>query len=302
PTTGASCRRVRTCSSASAPWGRTSPSSRSLPSSATSSWPTPSSRGSHTTRRPARRSIPPRARRHTRGTPRLRPSSSRRASARRAWIRRTRMRSGRASSLRWRPATPSPTRVRRQGVSSAVPTKGAGSNPRPLLFRGGEAMRGLRAVAVAAVCLSASIALASGPGQPFDDDDAGCVPDTTEHRKCSEKLAKAFGRLIAAVTSCHDRQARAAGKSLAKLAQAARRCHAKMAYTFLAGRTFDEEACEEFDPLTGRGARDRYSMRALRLIAHGGCPSCLDDIQQEALAVRTIGQLDADNARLYPCP
>ena len=257
-------------------------------------------------------------------------------------------------------------------------------------------MRGVRAVALAAVCLSAAIALAIGPGQPFDDDDSGCVPDTTEHRKCSEKLAKAFGRLIAAVTSCHDRQARAAvsglafdeeaceasaqtrfeasrdavsplcsatqlalasdeetelldstnpgsldaqngdvycdstsgnaldsggddtgwvpatadalwcargvGKSLAKLAQAALRCHAKMAYTFLAGRTFDEEACEEFDPLTGRGARDRYSMRALRLIAHGGCPSCLDDIQQEALAVRTIGQLDADNARLYPCP
>ena len=257
-------------------------------------------------------------------------------------------------------------------------------------------MRGLRAVAVAAVCLSAAIALASGPGQPFDDDDAGCVPDTTEHRKCSEKLAKAFGRLIAAVTSCHDRQARAAvsgfvfdeegceasaqtrfeasrdavsplcsatqlalasdeetelldptnpgsldaqngdvycdstsgnaldsggddtgwvpatadalwcargvGKSLAKLAQAALRCHAKMAYSFFTGRTFDEEACEEFDPLAGRGARDRFSMRALRLIAHGGCPSCLDDIQQEALAVRTTGQLDADNARLYPCP
>src|SRR5207249_4824363 len=246
------------------------------------------------------------------------------------------------------------------------------------------------------------IALAIGPGQPFDDDDPGCVPDTSDHRKCSETLAKAFAKLIAAVTSCHDRQTRAAfagssfdeeaceidararfeairdavaprcsatqlalasdeetelldptkpcpdpiepcsldaqnggvycdstsgnaldsggddsgwvpatvdvrwcargvAKNLAKLAQAAVRCHAKMAYTFLAGRTFDEEACEEFDPLTGRGARDRYSMRALRLIAHGGCPSCLDDIQQEALAVRSIGQMDDDNARQYPC-
>ena len=120
----------------------------------------------------------------------------------------------------------------------------------------------------------------SGNALDSGGDDTGWVPATADALWCT----------------------RGVGKSLAKLAQAALRCHAKMAYTFLAGRTFDEEACEEFDPLTGRGARDRYSMRALRLIAHGGCPSCLDDIQQEALAVRTIGQLDADNARLYPCP
>ncbi len=98
-------------------------------------------------------------------------------------------------------------------------------------------MRGLRAVAVAAVCLSASIALASGPGQPFDDDDGGCVPDTTEHRKCSEKLAKAFGRLIAAVTSCHDRQARAA----------------------VSGLAFDEEACEASAQTRFEASRDAVS-------------------------------------------
>jgi len=257
-------------------------------------------------------------------------------------------------------------------------------------------MRGVRAVALAAVCLSAAIALAIGPGQPFDDDDPGCVPDTSDHRKCSETLAKAFAKLIAAVTSCHDRQtrvafagpsfdeeaceadararleatrdavaprcsatqlalasdeetelldptdpgsldaqngdvycdstsghalnaggddtgwvpatadalwcARGAAKNLTKLAQAALKCHEKMAYSFFTGRAFDEEACEEFDPLTGRGARDRYSVRALKLIAHGGCPPCLDAIHQEALAVRTMNQVDADNARLYPCP
>src|SRR2546428_83644 len=83
-------------------------------------------------------------------------------------------------------------------------------------------MRGVRALALAAVCLSAAIALAIGPGQPFDDDDLGCVPDTSDHRKCSETLAKAFAKLIVAVTSCHDRQARAA----------------------FAGSSFDEEACE----------------------------------------------------------
>jgi len=259
-------------------------------------------------------------------------------------------------------------------------------------------MRGLGAIAVSAVCLSAAVALATppGPGHPFDDDDAGCVPDTTAHRKCSETLDKAFARLISAVTSCHDRQvrmafsgslvddeaceakarlrleatvaalaplcsptqlslasdeetdlldsthprsldaqngdvycdstsgvpldltgedagwvpaspdalwcARGVAKNLAKLAQASLKCHAKMAYSFYTGRDFDEEACEEFDPLTHRGARDRYSLRVAKLMAHGGCPSCLDGVQQEALALGTVGQMDSDNGRLYPCP
>src|SRR5204863_410218 len=146
---------------------------------------------------------------------------------------------------------------------------GGGEQSPPLFFfaEGKQSMRGVRALALAAACLSAAIALGIGPGQPFDDDDPGCVPDTSDHRKCSGTLAKAFAKLIAAVTSCHDRQARAA-----------------------------------FGPLAHRGARDRYSIRALRLIVHGGCPPCLDSTQQQELAVRTMNQVDADNARLYPCP
>jgi len=259
-------------------------------------------------------------------------------------------------------------------------------------------MRGVGAVPACVICLSAALALGDppGPGQPFDDDDGGCVPDTTAHRKCSETLGKAFAQLISAVVTCHDRQARAAfasssfdeeacegkarerlevtflalaplcsptqltlaadeetalldasnpgsldaqngdvfcdstsgtaldpsgddagwvpatadalwcargvGKNLAKLAQAALRCHSKMAYSFYTARAFDEEACEEFDPLAHRGARDRYSQRVAKLIAHGGCPPCLDDVQQEALALRAVGQIDSDNGRLYPCP
>jgi len=259
-------------------------------------------------------------------------------------------------------------------------------------------MRGVWALAAGAIGLSAVLAFADppGPGQPFDDDDAGCVPDTTAHRKCSETLGKAFARLTAGVTSCHDRQARMAfsgslygeeaceaqaqqrlettiaavaplcspaqlalaaqeetdlldstnprsldaqngdaycdatsgapldptgddagwvpatvdtlwcergvAKNLAKLAQAALKCHAKMAYSFYTGRQFDEEACEEFDPLTHRGARDRYSLGVAKLMARGGCPPCLDGVQQEALALRTVAQMDSDNGRLYPCP
>src|SRR5437667_195714 len=83
-------------------------------------------------------------------------------------------------------------------------------------------MKGVRGVAAVVVCLSAAVAIASGPGRPFDDDDAGCVPDTIPHWRCSEKLTKAFANLIAAVTSCHDHQARAA----------------------FSGLPFDEEACE----------------------------------------------------------
>jgi len=71
---------------------------------------------------------------------------------------------------------------------------------------------------------------------------------------------------------------------------------------FFGGRDFDEEACEDFDPLTGRGARDRYSARADKLIARGGCPPCLDITHQEGLALDTVTNVDADNGRLYPCP
>ena len=259
-------------------------------------------------------------------------------------------------------------------------------------------MRSLRILTIAAGCLSAALALAAppGPGQPFADDDPGCVPDTTEHRKCSETLAKAFATLVSGVSRCHDRQARAAfagsstdeeacetkvrirfearrdgvaaacsaaqlllaaaeetqlldpsdarsldahnadaycdvssgiaidptgddagwvpaspealwcarsvAKNAAKLAQAVLRCHAKMAYMFFAGRDFDEEGCEEFDPLNGRGARDQYSARVDKLVARGGCLPCLDGPHQETLAFDTVTAIDGDNDRLYPCP
>ena len=253
-------------------------------------------------------------------------------------------------------------------------------------------MRGILVVVVAAALLSA----APGRAQPFDDDDTGCVPDSPEHRKCSEKLARAFAVLIAGVAACHDKQARAAfagssydeeacedrarlrlevkriavatlcsvtqlalatdeenalldssnpasldaqnadtfcdstsatpidpsgddpgwvpatpdalwcargvGKNLAKLFGAVMRCHVMMAYSAYAGRAFDEEACEENNPLTGHGARDRFSAGAAKLLARGGCPPCLDSPHQEALALRAVNELDADNGRLYPCP
>src|SRR5205823_13255132 len=85
-------------------------------------------------------------------------------------------------------------------------------------------MRSFRIVTIGAGCLSAALALAAppGPGQPFADDDPGCVPDTTEHRKCSETLAMAFATLVSGVSRCHDREARAA----------------------FVGSSTDEEACE----------------------------------------------------------
>ena len=75
-----------------------------------------------------------------------------------------------------------------------------------------------------------------------------------------------------------------------------------MAYMFFAGRDFDEEGCEEFDPLNGRGARDQYSARVDKLVARGGCPSCLDGPHQETVAFDTVTAVDGDNDRLYPCP
>src|SRR5438132_2099892 len=55
-----------------------------------------------------------------------------------------------------------------------------------------------------------------GPGAPFDcsaggttscaSDDTGCVPDTKDHLKCADGIAKAFGKAIRAVIKCHKKQ------------------------------------------------------------------------------------------------
>jgi len=80
---------------------------------------------------------------------------------------------------------------------------------------------GVVAAVCLGVCLVAGGALAA-PGDPFGGDDTGCVPDTIDHRQCSQVIVEAFGRLINSVSSCHIKQASAVFK----------------------GSSVDEESCE----------------------------------------------------------
>ena len=80
---------------------------------------------------------------------------------------------------------------------------------------------GVAAAVCLGVCLVARGAL-SAPGDPFGGDDTGCAPDTRDHRRCSQAIVEASGKLIAAVTGCHFKQVAAAFR----------------------GSSVDEEGCE----------------------------------------------------------
>jgi len=66
-------------------------------------------------------------------------------------------------------------------------------------------------------------------------------------------------------------------------------------------RDFDEEACEETDPVRFRGARDKFNKVRDKLVAQGICPPCLDGPAMDALADSVTAQLDAANDDVYPC-
>jgi len=82
-------------------------------------------------------------------------------------------------------------------------------------------MKTLLAVVTVVACLTAT-GVRAQPSTPFGGDDTGCVPDSKDHLKCSQVIGEAFGKLIAAVTGCHVKQANAAFR----------------------GSSVDEEGCE----------------------------------------------------------
>ena len=82
-----------------------------------------------------------------------------------------------------------------------------------------------------ALLLGARVASADpgpGPGEPFGGDDAGCVPLSTDVRRCSDSGASAYSKLEAAINKCH------VGLASARYAEV------------VLGQTssYDEEACE----------------------------------------------------------
>ena len=143
---------------------------------------------------------------------------------------------------------------------------------------------------------TAGVALAAppGPGQHFDcsnggsgiscaSDDTGCVPDTKDHGKCSDGIAKAFSKAIATVIKCHAKQADAAWST----------SNGKP-------KTFDEEACETSGG--GKSAKEKLDAAIAKL-----APLCtatqLSNATTEETALfadkTNAASLDAQNAGVY---
>jgi hypothetical protein len=114
-----------------------------------------------------------------------------------------------------------------------------------------------------------------------DQDEAGSIPSTSDHYKCSVAVAKLFSKLVSGVYKCHG----------------------KAALAIFANKPFDTDACEETPT---KGARAKYDAKVQKLIAAGICPPCLADpmFASNALGigVGVLAELDAQNEEVYPCP
>lgn len=116
-------------------------------------------------------------------------------------------------------------------------------------------------------------------------DDAGFIPPAVDDYKCSVAVAKAYSKLLVTVYKCHYKAAKAA----------------------LLAKPFDEEACEDNNPLSPlKSALARYNAQVQKYIGLGGCPSCLADPSNApaalALGANAVATLDAQNAEIFPCP
>src|SRR5262249_42788136 len=96
----------------------------------------------------------------------------------------------------------------------------------------------------------------SSSGALIGDDDTGSVPPTHDVFMCEVSVANAVARLV----------------------RYAFRCHVSMNKSFVRGRDFDEEACEETSPIRFRGALDKFNRIRDRLVASNMCPPCLDRV------------------------
>jgi hypothetical protein len=119
----------------------------------------------------------------------------------------------------------------------------------------------------------------SSSGALIGDDDTGFRPATADIFKCEATVAKAVAKLIVSGAKCHNNMNKA----------------------FFRLKDFDEEACEEHDPVHLHGARDKFNKTRDKLVAQGICPPCLDAAHMDAIAATAILQLDAANDKVFPC-
>ncbi len=110
----------------------------------------------------------------------------------------------------------------------------------------------------------------------FGGDDTGFVPPDANTAKCEDTASRNISRLATCVMKCQTKQAKFA----------------------LAGRFFDEEACE-----TGTGTplscRAAYDKATTSLVAQGICPACLNATVQGDLADLMTAFLETNNRLIY---
>ena len=112
-------------------------------------------------------------------------------------------------------------------------------------------------------------------------DDAGQIPSTKDRLTCADTVGSELGKLAAAVIKCHQKQADAV----------------------FAGKTFDENACEELDPVKHKSAVEKYGATMSRLDTKGICTqTCLSRPNRDALGANVLAQIEAANQVAYPCP
>jgi hypothetical protein len=106
-------------------------------------------------------------------------------------------------------------------------------------------------------------------------EDTGFLPPDKGTAKCESAIGKALGSLIGCVIRCHTKQAAA----------------------LLAGKTFDEEACERTHAT--RSCRAKYDKMSLSILAKGVCPTCLDAANQMLVADQSEALAESLDADLY---
>jgi hypothetical protein len=111
------------------------------------------------------------------------------------------------------------------------------------------------------------------------DDDTGWVAAGASMLKCEITVAKALDKLVVFGAKCHD----------------------KMNAAFFKGKDFDEETCEMTDPISTKGALDKFNKVRDKLAKLGICPPCLDSAALDTLAANAINALDTGNDSTYPC-
>src|SRR5207245_3636507 len=115
----------------------------------------------------------------------------------------------------------------------------------------------------------------------------------------------AAGMVAVAATDADDKLKRAdpVGLKFGKLAAAVIKCHQKAADARFPLKPFDEEACEESDPIKHKAAHEKYSAAMDKLDLKGVCTqTCLSRTNRDMLAVNVISQIEAANEVAYPCP